>query len=319
MRSSATYVDYNSPDGFKISHENSIDETKIFKQIYNKNKAYVWRLDTIASNSIPENRKLAYKYYSEIPGVVWIEKTMFCDETEVANVYWQEFLFSQNKLEKINLGKSKNLIDLGYFIKPQFYFFPVVEVSYEDILDFCKWRTEVVTRNYNKRHGNDKNSENYTVFEYQLPTEAEWIKCATFAIDTLKYPHILIDSLLTMKVNLKNLEFLQSLGSNANKQILDNFNKIIKKDYVFNCKRINNDFMNFKVPFAIWSYPSNQYGLYNILGNVSEMVLEKGISKGGSFKDLYKNCTPNRKFNYTKPEIHLGFRCICKLKWPNIK
>ncbi len=317
--STITNLEYNAVNGFQIYNELTVDESKVFKQKYNKYETTVWSLDTISPTMIPADRELAYKYYSEIPGVVWIEKNLFCDETEIANIHWQEFLFYKGKLQDINKGKSKDLVELGYYTRPQFYFFPVTEISYEDVIEFCKWRSYVVTKNYNLKHGNTINSPEYTIFEFNLPTEREWIKCASFAIDTIKYKNIFKDSLVTLKINTDNLIFLNKLGSSANKLEIDNFNKNIKKDYILNCFRPKNDFLNLITPFYVWSNPTNQFGIYNILGNVSEMIIESGVAKGGSFTDTFANCNPNRRIKYSKPERNIGFRCVCKLKWPNQK
>ncbi len=315
--STITNNEYNVKNGVNIEIENTVNEGNVFKQTYNSDENIVWSLDTVAPSMIEKDREIAYKYYGEIPGVVWIEKTIFCDETEVANIHWREYLHDRNKLQDLNKKKSLSLVKINYFNSPQFYFFPVVDVSYEDVLDFCKWRTDIVTSKYNLKHGYDSNSKEYTIFNFRLPTESEWIKFASFGIDTNSYPQIFKDSLLTLKINPANLQFLKSLGSSATKEFLDKFNKDIKKDYVINCLRTNNTMLNLNVPFYIWSNPSNQFGIYNMLGNISEMTLEKGIAKGGSFKDPFKVCNTNKRFFYSQPQSNVGFRCMCELKWLN--
>ncbi|MFT5917101.1 MAG: hypothetical protein ACI81T_003616 [Bacteroidia bacterium] len=86
---------------------------------------------------------------------------------------------------------------------------------------------------------------------------------------------------------------------------------------MFNCKRETNIFLNLEIPFYIWDYPTNNFSIYNITGNVSEMTSEKGIAMGGSFRDSFKDCRVNNEFEYNTPTDYIGFRCICKLKWPN--
>jgi len=51
-----------------------------------------------------------------------------------------------------------------------------------------------------------------------------------------------------------------------------------------------------------------------MIGNVSEMVLEKGISKGGSWRNILEECRVGKDILYTKSEAWLGFRCVCILK-----
>ena len=45
-------------------------------------------------------------------------------------------------------------------------------------------------------------------------------------------------------------------------------------------------------------------------GNASEMVLQKGTSKGGSWNTLPENATITSKESYTEANPELGFRVI---------
>jgi hypothetical protein len=58
------------------------------------------------------------------------------------------------------------------------------------------------------------------------------------------------------------------------------------------------------------SFFKNTSGTYNMIGNVAEMVIEKGIAKGGSFEHKLEDCKITNDQYYTKPERWLGFRCI---------
>ena len=63
------------------------------------------------------------------------------------------------------------------------------------------------------------------------------------------------------------------------------------------------------------SYYPNSIGIFDIFGNVSEYISEKGIAKGGSWQTDQKECTVQKYYYYDKPNNHLGFRCVCvKLK-----
>ena len=48
-----------------------------------------------------------------------------------------------------------------------------------------------------------------------------------------------------------------------------------------------------------------------MLGNVSEMVIEEGISKGGSWRNRIEGCRVGKDLEYNKPTAWLGFRCVC--------
>ena len=51
-----------------------------------------------------------------------------------------------------------------------------------------------------------------------------------------------------------------------------------------------------------------------MLGNVAEMVQEKGICKGGSWRNILEECRVGKDMEYSKPAAWLGFRCVCVVK-----
>jgi hypothetical protein len=70
----------------------------------------------------------------------------------------------------------------------------------------------------------------------------------------------------------------------------------------------------YDVTAPVNSYTKNHFGLYNMIGNVSEMVTEKGTSKGGGWRHLLEECRVGKDITYEKPTSWLGFRCICIVK-----
>ncbi len=65
------------------------------------------------------------------------------------------------------------------------------------------------------------------------------------------------------------------------------------------------------------AYEKTILGLHNMIGNVSEMVSEKGISKGGSWMHLIEECRVGKDINYQRAEPWLGFRCVCVVRKKN--
>jgi len=47
-----------------------------------------------------------------------------------------------------------------------------------------------------------------------------------------------------------------------------------------------------------------------MIGNVCEMVQERGTAKGGSAMDALPDFTISKDFKYSKPSGTLGFRCV---------
>lgn len=317
-RGEKTHVDFNTVGGASIQfQEGMVDESTVFKRIVSGKEGITdWTLDTISPTLIPEDRELAYRYYAEIPGVVWIEKTLFCDETEVSNLDWLEYQQLSGHSRK-QVPANPTMRKLNYNSNPQFYFFPVVNISYEEAVDYCKWRSKLVTENYNRRHNISRKDTAYTEFFYHLPTKEQWVKCASFATDTVNYPHVFTQKDLATKIDKNGLDFLRLLGANITEDNLKDFNKNVQADLAFNAKRTTNTYLNLEIPYYIWDYPTNNFGIYNIMGNVSEMTATKGIAMGGSFRDAYEECKVNKEVPYADPSEKVGFRCVCELKWPN--
>lgn len=64
------------------------------------------------------------------------------------------------------------------------------------------------------------------------------------------------------------------------------------------------------------TYSSGKLGLFHFYGNVAEMVEEKGIAMGGSWKDKESDVFANAQFHYNGPNNWVGFRCICEIVAP---
>ncbi|UOQ70565.1 formylglycine-generating enzyme family protein [Hymenobacter cellulosilyticus] len=114
------------------------------------------------------------------PGIVPItEAGLGIDEAEVSNLEWK---FYQEQLSRSAPTLAASMQPLAsaqptadYYQNPFYNRFPVVGVSYEQVVAFCKWRSRVVTQATNEGlHHPDSLITNYIRFTYRLPTEAEW-------------------------------------------------------------------------------------------------------------------------------------------------
>ena len=73
-------------------------------------------------------------------------------------------------------------------------------------------------------------------------------------------------------------------------------------------------FLPFTTPITMLFRYNNQ--IYNLIGNVAEMTNTEGVSKGGSWFHSKEESKIKNKITYTKPEIWLGFRNVCKWRLP---
>ena len=233
------------------------------------------------------------------PGTVKINDTLFADETEISNFSWVEYewwvarKYGKNSPQHIAVlpdtlvwreKYATNEPYVKYYYRhPAYREYPVVGISYEQALDYCKWRTERV-----KEFMCLSKKYNPIEFEYRLPTKNEW-------------------------------EFLSNNGGacftngGKNEKGMITFNHRWAKDsleWVTSDKQRTGN----EVLAPVYSYWPNRFKLFNMIGNVSEMVSEKGISKGGGWRHLLEECRVGKDITYEKPMAWLGFRCVCVVR-----
>lgn len=229
------------------------------------------------------------------PGTVQINDTLFADNIEITNFAWQEYEYSiKTKYGVFSKEHIASLPDttcwreklaynepyvVHYYRHIAYREYPVVGISYEQATAYCKWRTERVKTFLTIKK--DFKNQN---FEYRLPSKAEW--------------ELLAES---------SSHFLSNNGKNEKGKYNLNCIHIIDSAGIKKC-----DFApNADVTAPVTAYYKNQLGIYNLLGNVAEMVSEEGICKGGSWRSRIEDCRVGKEILYSKPKAWLGFRCVC--------
>lgn len=253
------------------------------------------------------------------PSCVHLTRNVFIDEAEITNIDYQEFLFyikrdsSEESLNKvIPQLKVYDHNDTDYFTGSQYRFFPVVGLTHEQAKAYCKWRSLFVSYLYKMEYKKNVN------FKFRLPTETEWELAASNGLDKIKYKYG-VENVRTIsyKVNSKASEFLldKIITTKDEKEIIGDIMQTgLIKDLAFNVKRELPYFLQFDTPYYTYSFYRNDYGIYNMIGNVAELVDENGIAKGGSFRDELSNSKITDRRNYNAPTDDIGFRCICEVE-----
>lgn len=194
-----------------------------------------------------------------------------------------------------------------YFWHPSYDNYPVVGVSWRQAYAFTIWRTQYL----NKFLASNGMS---FVADYRLPSEAEWEYAARGGLDHGMYP------------------WGGPYTRNAEGCFLANF-KPLRGNYVDDGGLIT---------LPVGSYEPNDYGLYDMSGNVSEWTanaydesaymythdmnpdykynakpndppaLKRKVVRGGSWKDIgYFLQVGSRAFEYQdSSKAHIGFRCV---------
>ena len=190
-----------------------------------------------------------------------------------------------------------------YFSHPGFSNYPVVGVTWEQAQAFCQWRTKL----YNSINP-------IPAQDYRLPTEAEWEYAARGGRKLALYPW----------------------GGNY---VRDN-----KGCYLANFKPMRGSYTDDMgaTTMKVASFPPNDYGLYDMAGNVAEWtstayndgsttlvsdmnpsfqynaktedsdLLKRKVVKGGSWKDIayYLQCGVKTYEYQNESRPYIGFRCV---------
>jgi formylglycine-generating enzyme required for sulfatase activity len=194
-----------------------------------------------------------------------------------------------------------------YFSHPGYGEYPVVGVSWEQAQAFCHWRT-VYYNSYQLSNGGVE------VQAYRLPTEAEWEYAARGGRKLAMYPW----------------------GGP--------YVRTTKGCFLANFKPQRGDYTEdgYMIPAKVGSYPPNDFGLYDMAGNVSEWtssayhesnysfvhdmnpnyqynaksydpdVMRRKVVRGGSWKDIayFLQCG-TRTYEYQQEtRSYIGFRCV---------
>lgn len=159
-----------------------------------------------------------------------------------------------------------------YFNHKKYEQYPVVNISKEDAIHYCNWLTEL----YNGTEG-----RKYKRVEFRLPTRKEWMIAAKGKNKNTGVRRIypwdglyVSDSKGHFRANYApiNEEIIRRNGR-GELYVAGNphyIGMMLQEDgamYTSGCTQ----------------YPPNEYGLYNVAGNVSEYVLETDKALGGSF------------------------------------
>ncbi len=194
-----------------------------------------------------------------------------------------------------------------YFNHPAYNDYPVVGISWEQATAFCAWRTDYLMRSLNLKDGR-------VIEPYRLPTEAEFEYAARSGKSENKYPW-------------------SQQGVTGDKGcFLGNF----KPD------RGNYTKDGFLITARVGSFSPNEFGLYDMAGNVAEWTstaflesgpeimndinpeykyqaakedpyaVKKKVVRGGSWKDVPHFVRSDvRSFEYQNEQrSYIGFRCV---------
>ncbi len=165
--------------------------------------------------------------------------------------------------------------------------YPVVNITYEGALLYCKWLTSKLE---------DKN------WEYRLPTKREWIYAAKGGFEKTEYAWG--GSYLRDEKGQAMCNYLK-IGDEKIHQGTNGFEiKYLSKIEMIKSNKSGGVIEPSK------SYTPNEWGLFNVCGNVAEMVNDKGIAMGGDWNSTGYDVRITSEQKYSEPSPMIGFRPV---------
>ncbi|MDZ7741351.1 MAG: SUMF1/EgtB/PvdO family nonheme iron enzyme [Bacteroidota bacterium] len=280
---------------------------------------------TIPSFYIDETEvsNMAYLEY-----LYWLNRVFGEDYPEVYREALPDTLVWRNRL-----AYNEPLVEM-YLRHPAYHDYPVVGVTWVQANNFCSWRTDRVNEmllieegildwDPDQKNENNFNTEAYLAGQYEglvkegkqnldptggdirqvkiedgillpryrLPTEAEWEYAALGLIGNTLYERVVERRTYPWNGSVVRTDDRKYYGS-----------------FVANFKRGRGDYMGVAgnlndgadIPAPIGSYWPNDYGLYNMAGNVSEWTLD--VYRPLSFLD-FSDYSPYRGNVFKKKEV----------------
>ncbi len=244
---------------------------------------------------------------------VKVDSMLYSCKYETTNVEYREFLSDLRQSGKTveytfalpdtngwssKLAYNQPFVEL-YFRHPAYQDYPMVNVSYEQAIKYCEW----LTKKYN-----DNLKKEFKKVVFRLPSKLEWENAAHGGLKENVY------SWESPYLKNKDCVYLCNFNDIGEEGIT--YDTIAKKyiasnQYSSGMVGLLNDHND--ITCAVSSYFPNGFGLFNMSGNVSEMISEKGIAKGGSWKSPGYDVRIESQELYSKSLNHIGFRVFMEV------
>ena len=223
---------------------------------------------------------------------------LYMGKYEVSNSAYKQFLKAQkealsaadyNMLEVDPQTFSKqdsklNPFDKYYFVHGAYDNYPVVGISHHAAKVYCDWLTaEYANELIRGKH-----------VKFSLPSMKAWQYAGNSGVASKQF------SWGTGFIKNNRGMFLANFKGSFNKVADDKAKALGALDRIF-------------ITSPVKSFYPSTVGVYNLCGNVAEMLDDEGIAAGGSFLSEVNEITLNSFKKYENPNVSIGFRVMASL------
>lgn len=204
------------------------------------------------------------------PGTIEIGENFYVDQIEISNINWLEYQHFTSEDTINDKGAVAVISNRG--LDPKYNEFPKVNLSYQEALNYCKWRTDFL------------NQSLYTVYykdvkvNFRLPTESEMRKVLAYEEEAFKKRANRIADKIAKRENAEDLFGLIPNGKRVRGQL-----KGLRKNRI-----------------------------YSLFHNATEMSSVEGVAYGMTNETFNPSGDLMPKVVYSGPSPNVGFRCVAE-------
>jgi hypothetical protein len=259
-----------------------------------------------------------------LPGCIQIQPNFYCDQFEVTNIHWLEYMSHTRRIygedseeyknalpdEKVWLSEATYCVGLYYyyFNHPKYRDYPVVGITQEQAISFAKWRSDRVfelclIRARAIKRIEPQNRDNVFTIERYFRNELDYIIPSK---KVFYFPEFNLPTIDERVVLEKYNDSMININKKRDIVLFENFGRKISCDTIVRL-----------LPIEVVDFGCRTYNIplfYSLFGNVAEWLSEKDMVAGGSWNDLDRSQSQNIKKVEANCDAYTGFRCVARWK-----